>query len=71
MTKEDLIDRVTARTHGTAGDPLTREEVAQVVDATLAELATGELPDEDDTKVEAEDGDDSVHADGEAEQHPA
>jgi hypothetical protein len=35
---EALVDRVTARTKGTAGDPLTREEVAHVVRATLNEL---------------------------------
>jgi hypothetical protein len=34
----DIVDRVTARTKGTAGDPLSRAEVEQVVAATLEEL---------------------------------
>ena len=38
-----LVDRVTERTQGTAGDPLTRPEVEQVVKATLQELL-GEVP---------------------------
>lgn len=36
---DKLIDAVTAKTKGTKGDPLTREEVAPIVEATLAELA--------------------------------
>lgn len=42
MTKVDydeLVDRVAGATKGTAGDPLTRDEVEQVVAATLVELA--------------------------------
>ena len=61
--RQDLIDRVTARTKGTHGDPLTREEVAQVVEATLKELGD-ELPEVLDEPVE--DGDDTEVADGEA-----
>jgi len=37
----ELIDAVTAKTKGTKGDPLTREEVELVVRATLAELIAG------------------------------
>ena len=37
---DELVDRVAARTHGTRGDPLTRDEVEQVVAATVAELAS-------------------------------
>jgi len=45
MTIEELIDTVTAKTKGTKGDPLTREEVETVVRATIAELAAhGEVP---------------------------
>jgi nucleoid DNA-binding protein len=44
MTTDELIDAVTARTKGTAGDPLTRDEVAQVVRATLDELEGKEVP---------------------------
>jgi hypothetical protein len=40
MTREELVDRVTAATKGTKGDPLTRDEVAQVVDATVNVLET-------------------------------
>ena len=36
---DQLVDRVTQRTHGSRGDPLTREEVEQVVQATLHELS--------------------------------
>jgi len=39
MAWDDLVDRVAKRTHGTRNDPLGREEVEQVVAATLAELA--------------------------------
>ena len=35
---EALVDRVTERTKGTAGDPLSRAEVEQVVRMTLVEL---------------------------------
>jgi nucleoid DNA-binding protein len=38
MTTEELIDVVTEKTKGTAGDPLTRDEVAQIVHATINEL---------------------------------
>ena len=38
LSRDELVDRVTARTQGTAGDPLTRAEVEQVVDAALLEL---------------------------------
>ena len=38
LSRDELVDRVTARTKGTAGDPLSRAEVEQVVDATLLEL---------------------------------
>ena len=63
---QDLIDRVTARTEGTRGDPLTRDEVAQVVEATLAEQAADDaLPDQPD-EPPAEEGDDTEVADGEA-----
>ena len=37
-TRDGLIDHVTAHTKGTAGDPLGRDDVAQVVNATLAAL---------------------------------
>jgi hypothetical protein len=59
--RNDLIDRVTAKTKGTAGDPLTREEVAQVVDRTLAELGA-EIPPVEAEDEPVEDGDDSVLA---------
>ena len=38
LSHDELVDRVTARTKGTAGDPLSRDEVEQVVTATLLEL---------------------------------
>ena len=37
-TRDGLVDRVAEKTKGTEGDPLTRPEVEQVVDATLQEL---------------------------------
>jgi len=47
MDREALIDRVTERTRGTAGDPLTRDEVAQVVNATLDELGAEPLSEQE------------------------
>lgn len=35
MTRAELIDKVAANTQGTKGDPLTREEVEVIVNATL------------------------------------
>lgn len=39
MKVEALIDVVNEKTEGTAGDPLTRDEVESVVRATVDELA--------------------------------
>jgi nucleoid DNA-binding protein len=39
MTRDELIDLVSARTHGTREAPLTRDDVAKVVDATLKLLS--------------------------------
>lgn len=39
LAVDELIDRVAARTRGTRSDPLGRDEVAQVVEATILELA--------------------------------
>lgn len=36
ITREDLIAEVADRTKGTASDPLTRDEVALVIDQTMA-----------------------------------
>jgi nucleoid DNA-binding protein len=41
VTYDELVDKVTERTKGTEGDPLTREEVEQIVNATLMELGAG------------------------------
>lgn len=38
MHKKELVDRVTASTEGSPGDPLTRSDVEQVVDALLDEI---------------------------------
>lgn len=38
MDRTEFIDEVAERTHGTVGDPLTREEVEQVVMATAKVL---------------------------------
>lgn len=38
MTLDEFIDKVAERTSGTQSDPLTREEVDQVVRATFAVL---------------------------------
>jgi hypothetical protein len=46
---DELVDRVTRRTHGTRNDPLTRDEVEQVVAATLLEL--GRAPETADAPV--------------------
>lgn len=39
ISKAQLVDRVTEDTHGTQGDPLSREEVEQVISATLVALS--------------------------------
>lgn len=58
IDRERVIDKVAEKTHGTEGDPLAREEVAQVVNATLDVLyAEGAInaPDaEPEPAVEAE-----------------
>ena len=44
MDVDALVDAVTAKTKGTASDPLSRDEVEQVVRVTVAELtASGQL----------------------------
>jgi hypothetical protein len=44
MEFDELVDAVAAKTKGTASDPLSRDEVEQVVRVTVAELtASGQL----------------------------
>jgi len=44
MDVDALVDAVAAKTKGTASDPLSRDEVEQVVRVTVAELtASGQL----------------------------
>ena len=51
-TRDSLVDRVADKTKGTEGDPLTRAEVEQVVDATLQELGDRGPLDEPDSAPE-------------------
>lgn len=55
ITVDELVDLVTARTSGTRSDPLTRDEIEQVVRVTLEEVAKAdpdfESPSEEDPEA--------------------